>query len=338
MKIKMKRATSLFNQIVSYENVRLAWLKARKGKRSKPVVRNFYKNVNLNLEKVQKNLKSNPPVLSSYTQFTIFDPKERVISVVPFVDRVMHHAIMNVLEPVFERQFIFHAYACRKGKGSHKAVNYAFKKARTHKYFLKLDVRKYFDNIDHLVLKKLLSKIIKDVECLNLLFALIDSYGMVVSTGSTTASSDSTTASGKGLPIGNLTSQFFANYYLSLLDHYVLEQLKPCGYVRYMDDFLLFDDSKEKLKIFLTQIENFCKNELILELKPPVLGNCKNGASFLGYLIKSDSVKLTQKSRRRKLAKLQRLNYELKMGWIDEEEYTTRVCCMYAVSKVNFSN
>ena len=334
----MKRATSLFNQIVSYENVRLAWLKARKGKRSKPVVRNFYKNVNLNLEKVQKNLKSNPPVLSSYTQFTIYDPKERVISVVPFVDRVMHHAIMNVLEPVFERQFIFHAYACRKGKGSHKAVNYAFKKARTHKYFLKLDVRKYFDNIDHLVLKKLLSKIIKDVECLNLLFALIDSYGMVVSTGSTTASSDSTTASGKGLPIGNLTSQFFANYYLSLLDHYVLEQLKPCGYVRYMDDFLLFDDSKEKLKIFLTQIENFCKNELILELKPPVLGNCKNGASFLGYLIKSDSVKLTQKSRRRKLAKLQRLNYELKMGWIDEEEYTTRVCCMYAVSKVNFSN
>ena len=334
----MKRATSLFNQIVSYENVRLAWLKARKGKRSKPVVRNFYKNVNLNLEKVQKNLKSNPPVLSSYTQFTIFDPKERVISVVPFVDRVMHHAIMNVLEPVFERQFIFHAYACRKGKGSHKAVNYAFKKARTHKYFLKLDVRKYFDNIDHLVLKKLLSKIIKDVECLNLLFALIDSYGMVVSTGSTTASSDSTTASGKGLPIGNLTSQFFANYYLSLLDHYVLEQLKPCGYVRYMDDFLLFDDSKEKLKIFLTQIEKFCKNELILELKPPVLGNCKNGASFLGYLIKSDSVKLTQKSRRRKLTKLKRLNYKLKMGWIDEEEYTTRVCCMYAVSKVNFSN
>lgn len=182
---------------------------------------------------------------------------------------------------------------------------------------MKLDVRKYFDNIDHSVLKKLLSKIIKDVECLNLLFALIDSYGC--------------SADGKGLPIGNLTSQFFASYYLSLLDHYVLEQLKPCGYVRYMDDFLLFDDSKEKLKIFLTQIETFCKNELILELKSPVLGNCKNGASFLGYLIKSDSVKLTQKSRRRKLTKLKRLNYELKMGWIDEEEYKTRVCCMYAV-------
>lgn len=318
----MKRATSLFNQIVSYENVRLAWLKARKGKRSKPVVRNFYKNVNLNLEKVQKNLKSNPPVLSSYTQFTIFDPKERVISVVPFVDRVMHHAIMNVLEPVFERQFIFHAYACRKGKGSHKAVNYAFKKARTHKYFLKLDVRKYFDNIDHLVLKKLLSKIIKDMDCLNLLFALIDSYGC--------------SADGKGLPIGNLTSQFFANYYLSLLDHYVLEQMKPCGYVRYMDDFLLFDDSKEKLKIFLNQIETFCRKELLLELKPAILGNCKNGVSFLGYLIKSDSVKLTQKSRKRKLTKLKRLNYELKMGRIDEEEYTTRVCCMYAVCGILF--
>lgn len=109
-----------------------------------------------------------------------------------------------------------------------------------------------------------------------------------------------------------------------------MEQLKPCGYVRYMDDFLLFEDLKEKLKIFLNQIETFCKNKL-LELKPAVLGNCKNGASFPGYLIKSDSLKLTQKSRRRKLTKLKRLNYELKMGWIDEEEYTTRVCCMYAV-------
>lgn len=312
----MKRATYLFNQIVDYENIRLAWLKARKDKSSKPVVQNFSKNVNSNLLKVQKNLRSNPPVLSSYTQFTIFDPKERIISVVPFIDRVMHHAIMNVLEPVFERQFIYHTYACRKGKGSHKAVAYAFSKAKKHKYFLKLDVRKYFDNIDHKVLKIMLERIIKDKECLNLLFALIDSYG----------------ETGKGLPIGNLTSQFFANFYLSALDHFILENLKVDGYVRYMDDFLLFGNSEFDLNKKLLRIDAFCYEKLKLELKPFISGKCKNGVAFLGYLISSDFVKLTQKSRKRKAAKLKRMNYELISGYIDEEEYATRVKCMFAVS------
>lgn len=313
----MKRAKSLFKQIVDYENIRLAWLKARKGKSSKPVVRNFSKNVNSNLLKVQNNLKANPPVLSSYTQFTIFDPKERVISVVPFVDRVMHHAIMNVLEGVFERQFIFHTYACRKEKGSHKAVEYAFVKVKKCKYFLKLDVRKYFDNIDHEILKLRLSRIIKDTDCLRLLSALIDSYGCSIK--------------GKGLPIGNLTSQFFANFYLSSLDHYILEQLKPCGYVRYMDDFLLFSNSKEQLKDFLKQIQLFCKNQLHLELKSPVLGYSKSGVSFLGYLIKPENISLSQKSKKRKVKKLKRLNYELDQGLTSEEDYIKRVKCMYAV-------
>ena len=117
-----------------------------------------------------------PPVLSKYIQFEIYDPKERMISVVPFPDRVMHHAIMNVLEPVFERQFIFHTYACRKGKGTHAAARYALKCAGHFEFFLKLDVRKYFDSIDHTVLKQLLCRIIKDARCLELLFGVIDSY------------------------------------------------------------------------------------------------------------------------------------------------------------------
>lgn len=198
----------------------------------------------------------------------------------------MHHAIMNVLEPVFERQFIFHTYACRKNKGSHKAVLYTLEKVRKCKYFIKLDVRKYFDNIDHEILKKMLSRIKKDRECLNLLFAIIDSYGLG--------------QEGRGLPIGNLTSQFFANFYLSFLDHYILEELKPCGYVRYMDDFILFSNSKD-------------------------------GVSFLGYMINKNGIKLTQKSRRRKLIKLKRLNYNFEIGKVLEEEYVTRIKCIYAV-------
>ncbi len=249
----MKRAQFLFNQITDYENIRQAWLKARKGKSSKAVVRNFLKDVNENLLKVQKNLKARPPILSKYPQFKIFDSKERIISVVPFIDRVMHHAIMNVLEEVFERQFIYHTYACRKGKGSHRAINYAFGMAKKNQYFLKLDIKKYFDNIFHEKLKTRLSRIIKDKDCLTLLFSLIDSYG----------SCDRT----KGLPIGNLTSQFFANFYLSELDHYILEHLKPNGYVRYMDDFLLFDNSKERLKRFFTENPKFLQSKTISKFK-----------------------------------------------------------------------
>ena len=147
----MKRTASLFSQIVDYDNLRLAWLKARKGKTSKKSVQNFSRNVNKNLQIIHNRMIASPPVLSKYIQFKIYDPKERIISVVPFPDRVMHHAIMNVLEPVFERQFIFHTYACRKGKGTHAAARYAFKCAKKSAYFLKLDVRKYFDSIDHTV-------------------------------------------------------------------------------------------------------------------------------------------------------------------------------------------
>ena len=136
----MKRTASLFSQIVDYDNLRLAWLKARKGKTSKKSVQNFSRNVNKNLQIIHNRMIASPPVLSKYIQFKIYDPKERMISVVPFPDRVMHHAIMNVLEPVFERQFIFHTYACRKGKGTHAAARYAFKCAGRSELFLKVPV------------------------------------------------------------------------------------------------------------------------------------------------------------------------------------------------------
>jgi retron-type reverse transcriptase len=310
----MKRAKSLFNQIISYENVRLAWIKARRHKTSKNVVKNFSKNVNINLLKVQKNLKSKPAILSSYSQFTIYEPKERLISVVPFIDRVMHHAIMNVLEPVFEKQFIYHTYACRKGKGSHKAIKYAFSKAKNCEYFLKLDVKKYFDNIDHQIFKRKLSKIIKDKDCLDLLFDIIDSF-----------------STEKGLPIGNLTSQFFANLYLSELDHFVLENLKPSGYCRYMDDFILFSNSKIDLKKMLNSIESFCLNNLLLTLKPYILGKCKDGIAFLGYKISSKNADLLQKSKKRKKQKLKSINYEFENNLISKAKYVERVKCLFSV-------
>lgn len=281
----MKRTASLFSQIVDYENLRLAWLKARKGKTSKKSVQNFSRNVNKNLQVIHDRMIASPPVLSKYIQFKIYDPKERMISVVPFPDRVIHHAIMNVLEPVFERQFIFHTYACRKGKGTHAAARYAFKCAGRSEFFLKLDVRKYFDSIDHTVLKQFLCRIIKDARCLELLFGVIDSYKIDFEGDSVGRK--------KGLPIGNLTSQFFANFYLSALDHFILE----------------------KLALFL---------------KIPVFGKTFRGVPFLGWRITKDRIFLLSKTKRRMKNRLKEIQKAFERGKITEEKAVERTKAVYA--------
>ena len=212
----MKRESNLFERICNIQNLHESYYKASKGKRQSAEYLNFRQNAEKKLEELRQDLLQGNYTAGAYRQFTIIDPKERIISAAPFKDRIVHHAIINVLEPVFERQFIYHTYACRKGKGTHAAARYAFKCAERSTYFLKLDVRKYFDSIDHTVLKSLLCRIIKDTRCLELLFSVIDSYV------SCHAAPDSAS---RGLPIGNLTSQFFANLYLSPLDHFVLEQL-----------------------------------------------------------------------------------------------------------------
>lgn len=316
----MKRAKSLFNQIISYENLRLAWLKARKGKTSKKSVINFSRNVNQNLKSVYDRMICEPPVFSSYVQFKVFDPKERIISVVPFSDRVIHHAIINVLEPVFERQFIFHTYACRKNKGTHSAARYALRLAHKYKYFLKLDVRKYFDSINHEILKEQLSRIIKDKKCLELLFSLIESY----------SANEGVSFGASGLPIGNLTSQFFANLYLSPLDHFILENLKPCGYVRYMDDIVIFENSFGRLKTIFVQIERFCTERLELFFKPPVFGRCNSGIPFLGWRITSNGVRILRKTRRRMNRKLLLIQNDYELGLCSEEKACDRANSVYS--------
>ena len=321
----MKRVASLFNQIVSFENLRSAWLKARKGKTSKTAVKNFSRNVNNNLQILHDRMVSSPPLLSQYVQFKICDPKERIISVVPFSDRVIHHAIINVLEPVFEKQFIYHTYACRKGKGTHAAARYAFKCAKKYQFFLKLDVRKYFDSIDHSVLKNLLCRIIKDTRCLELLFSVIDSYV------SCHAAPDSTS---RGLPIGNLTSQFFANLYLSPLDHFVLEQLKPKGYVRYMDDMVIFSDSLADLKLAFMAVRRFWCEKLNLLLKESVFGKTIRGVPFLGWRITGKGVFLIGKTKRRMKKKLHEIQKDYEDGKINEDKMCERAMAVFASRKL----
>ena len=298
----MKRVSNLFLQITDFNNLRLAYLKALKGKRSSSSAIIFRANADINLYQLKKDLESQTYKPGKNNQFKIYDPKERIITAACFEDRIVHHAVMNILEPVFEKQFIFHTYACRKNKGTHKAVKYVCNKVKHYSYYLKLDVRKYFDSISHQKMKNLLCRIIKDKQTLNLLLKIIDSYSI---------------SEEKGLPIGNLTSQFFANFYLSGLDHYVLEQLKVQGYVRYMDDIIIFSNSKEELREIFKHIKTFALSfELIF--KQPVINSCKNGVPFLGYLISNNKIKVLSKNRKRKMKKIKKLTYDYSKVSIDE--------------------
>jgi len=184
----------------------------------------------------------------------------------------VQHALMNHYEPVFDRHLIFDSYACRIGKGTSKAVLRAFHFAKSSRHFLKMDVRKYFDSIDHETLKALLAKIITDKAAVTVFYTIIDSRG---------------DCSGKGIPIGNLTSQFFANYYLSAFDHHFKEKLHVKRYIRYMDDILIFSDNKEELKDMYGEAARYAGEKLKLALKPQVSGRITDGAPFLGFLINS---------------------------------------------------
>ena len=309
----MKRAGTLFSRITDYNNLRAAYLKALKGKRFSPEAVIFDFNPDEKLQAIKKQLEEKTFQIGTYSQFKIYDPKERLITAASFEDRIVHHAIMNVLESVFERQFIYHTYACRKNKGTHRAVSYAYGKSKSSRYFLKLDIRKYFDSINHRVLKQKLARIIKDPDCLNLLFEIIDSFGK----------------DGRGLPIGNLASQFFANLYLSETDHFAVEKLKPAGYVRYMDDILIFADSRAEVNFFYRSLKSFTENNFFLEFKPPVINLCKTGIPFLGHLITPAGISLLGKNRRRKHKKEKQLMNLLSENKITPAQFSCRYAALF---------
>ena len=212
---------------------------------------------------------------------------------------------MNYYEPIFDRQLIFDSYACRIGKGTHHAVLRAFHFSKSSHFFLKMDVRKYFDSIDHQTLKTLLEKIIKDKKALSVFFTIIDSIDVF---------------EGKGIPIGNLTSQFFANYFLSAFDHHFKEQQHAKKYVRYMDDILIFSDTKDELKLMYGEAVGYAGEKLKLSLKPPVSGAVENGVPFLGFLVKPCGIYLQKKTKRRYKVRIAEIEQKQEHGLFTELE------------------
>lgn len=309
----MKRVGNLMERIASMDNLQEAFLRAARGKSQRAAVIQFRENLDSNLLLMRSQLLDGTFQFGKSRFFTIYDPKKRTICAASFPERVAFHAMMRICHPVFDDYQIYDSYASRKGKGTYKALERATAMAGRYSWFVKLDVCKYFDSIDHEALFRQLCRLFKDRKLLWYFRSLIDGYHV---------------AEGSGLPIGNLTSQYFANHYLAQADHYGKETLGIKGYVRYMDDMVLFDDDKERLldttRCFVAYIEDSLK----VRLHPEVLNRTAMGLPFLGYVVYPGHLRLNGRSRRRFVHKMAELNRDLQSGLVSQEEYASRAACL----------
>ena len=313
----MKRAFHLFHRVVSFENLFLASRKARRGKRFKGDVAAFEFDLEGELLRLQRELVEGTYRPGGYLAFWITDPKPRMISAAPYRDRVVHHALCNVIEPVFDRSFIYDSYACRTGKGTHAAIERFQGFARRYRYVLKCDIEKYFPSVDHALLLEAIGRKIGCARTLALIRLIIDSSNDQEPVVRHFAGDGLFTPleRRRGIPIGNLTSQFFANIYLNGLDHHVKEVLRRRAYVRYVDDLAVFGDDKGELWGVYEGIARFLD---ALRLRPHprkchVLPSA-DGAEFLGFRVfPSHRLPLKRKARQY-LRHLRRLRHAYYCG------------------------
>jgi len=281
----MKRYRDLMPRIATRENVGLGFHKAALGKRCLPTVRHFMANFDFEINRIVRELTDGSWQPGAYERFQVRDPKVRLIHAAPFRDRVVHHAIMNVCGPLFERGAVDQSFACRLGRGNLAAVHHAARCAKSRQFFLKLDIRKYFDSVHHETLRGLFLRRFKDGRLLDLLDRVLTSFE---------------TAPGRGLPIGTLTSQYFANHYLDGMDHRLMEFLPCPAYARYMDDFVLWHDDEKVLDEWLEEIRAWLGKERQLVLKgAPQPAPCREGIPFLGYRVLPGRILLGRRARRR---------------------------------------
>lgn len=284
----MKRHGHLWQQVVSFEALLRAAENARRGKRFRPAVAAFHFDLERELWQLHAELSTRTYRPGAYRSFFIHEPKKRQISAAPYRDRVVHHALTGVLEPIFERSFIADSYACRRGKGTHAGVRRCQEFARRFRYVLKADVQKFFPSLDHEICKELVARKVKDPDVLWLVNRVIDHSNPQEEVLNYFPGDDLFTPAERrrGIPIGNQTSQFFANVYLDPLDHFVKDRLGMKGYVRYVDDFLVFADDKGQLAAVRDEIEA-CLVPLRLRLHPAktVIFPVRDGIRFLGYRV-----------------------------------------------------
>lgn len=260
----MKRHNNLFDKIVDKDNLLLAYKKAKKHKSWQQKVIRVEKDLDNLIEELRLSLINGTYKTAEYRTKKIYEPKERTIYVLPFYpDRIVHHAIMNILEPIWDNLFISDSYACRNGKGQHKGSQKCMEFVRKNKYCLKCDISKFYPSINHEILKLIIRKKIKCKRTLNLLDTIIDSID-----GET------------NIPIGNYLSQWFGNLYLNELDMFMKHDNKIKCYIHYCDDFLLFSNDKALLKEMAIKIKDYVENILKLRLSKCNLFPTSSGNRF----------------------------------------------------------
>lgn len=346
-----------YRELCSWDNLLLAYQRAAKGKRGHPNVAAFEYHLEDNLLALQHELVTQTYRPGAYTSFYIHEPKRRLISAAPFRDRVAHHALCQIIEPRFERSFIFDSYANRRKKGTHRALNRCQQFARRYRYVLPCDIQQFFPAVDHAILRETLARKIDDAQILWLVAqvlasgvgVLADEYTPVYFPGD-----DPSTSSGqglfavnrpRGLPIGNLTSQFWANCYLNPFDHFIQRELQCPAYLRYVDDFLLFADDQAHLAAMrhalVARLAHFR-----LTMHPTHCKPVTHGIPFLGFVVFPEQRRL---KRRKGIAYARRLRTMVRQyragaltreqllasvrGWVNHVRFANTRGLRYAVFK-----
>lgn len=311
----MKRVGHLWEQICTFDNAYYAYTKARKTKRYKYDALQFEKDREQNLIKIVDELSSMDYLIGKYKSFTIYEPKKRLILALPFRDRVVQHMVCNYIEPIYERRFYEHSYACRKNKGIHAASNtlhrwlYNLEVLNGQNiYAIKGDIHHYFQSINHQILKEENRYYFKDLNLLTFLDLVIDHNGPL--------------EKDRGIPVGNLTSQLFANVYLNVFDNFIKKELRCAYYDRYMDDFIILSDDLDFLRYVLKESERFLYERLDLFLNPKTtIVSAKNGIDFVGYRHYNSTIKV----RKERIRGLNKMFNKYEKGLITDAEFNASV-------------
>lgn len=315
----MKRIGNLYTKIYDLDNLYLAYNKAKTGKSKSKGVIQFESDLDNNILQIQKELIEQTYITSEYNVFTIRDPKERTIYSLPFRDRVVQHAIMNIIESLWTSVFISHSYSSIKGKGIHgawKHIRRDMKNRKQTQYCLKMDITKFYPSIDHHIMKQIIRKKIKDIKLLALLDGIIDSA--------------------PGMPIGNYLSQFLANLYLSYFDHWLKEVKRVKCYYRYADDLIILGDSKQDLHLLCIDIQAYLSENLKLKLKSnyQVFPIVSRGIDFIGYVFFHTHTMLRKRIKKNFCRCVAKLNRKI----MTAKDYRIKICswlgwCKYCNSK-----
>jgi RNA-directed DNA polymerase len=324
----MNRIGNLWPQITDFDNLLSAAHQAQRGKRFRDSVLRFNYNQEQNLIQLQTELLTHTYRPGAYKTFEIVEPKRRMISAAPYRDRVIHHALCNIIAPIFDRSFIHHSYANRLGLGSHRALEYFTKLARSHTHVLQCDIRKYFPTIDHDILKSLLRRKLKCRPTLWLLDTLIDHSNPQQPINDHFPGDDLLTplTRRKGIPIGNLTSQFCANVYLNGLDHFIIQQLHIPQYLRYMDDFALFSNDPSRLANARLALEDYLVR-LRLKIHPikSQLTQTRLGVNFVGFRVLPHTIRIQSESLRRARRRLKQQQRDYQQGYLELDQLSKSI-------------